>query len=70
MLDYHTREILGWKFSPSGKAATVTAALEQTLITQLETLGRVSTPFLLCSDNGLVFTSRLYTYMVCGYGLR
>ncbi len=33
------------------------------------TLGRVTTPFLLRSDNGLVFTSRSYTRLVRGYGL-
>ncbi|MDB0577616.1 integrase core domain-containing protein [Ralstonia solanacearum] len=33
-------------------------------------LGRIPTPFLLRSDNGLVFTSRDYTARVRGYGLR
>ena len=34
------------------------------------TLGRVEAPFLLRSDNGLVFTSRSYTALVRSYGLR
>lgn len=33
-------------------------------------LGRIPTPFLLRSDNGLVFTSRDYTARVRGYALR
>jgi putative transposase len=33
-------------------------------------LSRVATPFLLRSDNGLVFTSRSYTALVRSYGLR
>jgi putative transposase len=70
VLDCHTREVLGWQLSRSGKATTATAALEQALITRFGTLGRVPTPFLLRSDNGLVFTSRLYTRIVRGYGLR
>jgi len=46
------------------------AALEQALIARFETLGRVPTPFLLRSDNGLVFTSRAYTRLVRSYGLK
>lgn len=45
-------------------------ALEQALITRNGTLGRACTPFLLRSDNGLVFTSRSYTAMVRGCWLR
>ena len=33
-------------------------------------MGRVERPFLLRSDNGLVFTSRAYTWIVKSYGLR
>jgi putative transposase len=40
------------------------------LITRFGTLGRVPEPFLLRSDNGLVFTSREYTRMVRNYGLK
>jgi putative transposase len=39
------------------------------LIARYGTLGRVRTPFLLRSDNGLVFTSRHYTRLVRSYGL-
>ena len=46
------------------------SALEQALIASFGTLGRVTTPFLLRSDNGLVFTSRAYTRLVRSYGLR
>lgn len=44
--------------------------LEHALIARFGTLGRVPAPFLLRSDNGLVFTSRSYTALVRGYGLR
>lgn len=46
------------------------AALEQALITRYGTLGRVREPFLLRSDNGLVFTSRDYIRLVRSYGLK
>lgn len=40
------------------------------MITRYGTLGRVPAPFLLRSDNGLVFTSRSYTALVKRYGLK
>lgn len=70
VIDCCSRELLGWHLSRSGKSKTAEAALEQALITRYGTLGRVSQPFLLRSDNGLVFTSRSYTALVRGYGLR
>ena len=70
VIDCHTRELLGWHLSRSGKAKTAEMALEQALITRFGTLGRVSTPFLLRSDNGLVFTSRSFTALVRSYGLK
>ncbi|WP_028103034.1 IS3 family transposase [Pseudoduganella violaceinigra] len=70
VIDCHTRELLGWHLSRSGKAKTAEAALEQALIARYGTLGRVTAPFLLRSDNGLVFTSRGYTRLVRSYGLR
>jgi len=70
VIDCHTRELLGWHLSRSGKARTAESALEQALIARYGTLGRVATPFLLRSDNGLVFTSRSYTALVRSYGLR
>jgi putative transposase len=69
-MDCHTRELLGWHLSRSGKATTAGSALEQALITRCGTLGRVPEPFLLRSGNGLVFTSRSYTKLVRSYGLR
>ncbi len=69
-INCHTRELLGWHLSRSGKAATASSALEHALIARFGTLGRVPTPFLLRSDNGLVFTSRDYTALVRSYGLR
>lgn len=42
----------------------------EALITRYGTLGRVKEPFLLRSDNILVFTSRDYTRLVRRYGLR
>jgi putative transposase len=70
VIDCHTRELLGWQLSRSGKATTATAALEQALIARFGSLGRVDRSFLLRSDNGLVFTSRTYTRMARSYGLR
>jgi putative transposase len=70
VIDCHTRELLGWQLSRSGRATTATAALEQALIARFGSLGRVDRSFLLRSDNGLVFTSSTYTRMVRSYGLR
>jgi putative transposase len=70
VIDCHTRELLGWHLSRSGKASTATGALEQALISRFGTLGKVGVPFLLRSDNGLVFTSRKYTALVRSYGLQ
>ena len=69
VMDCHSRELLGWHLSRSGRSKTAESALEQALIVRFGTLGRVPTPFLLSSDNGLVFTSRSYTALVRGYGL-
>lgn len=46
----------------------MSVTLEQALTTRLGTLGRAKEPFLLRSDNGLVFTSRAYTRLVRRYG--
>ena len=70
VMDCHSRELLGWHLSRSGRSKTAESALEQALITRFGTLGRVPKSFLLRSDNGLVFTSRSYTALVRGYGLR
>ncbi|SUY74317.1 integrase core domain-containing protein [Comamonas testosteroni] len=70
MIDCHSRELLDWHLSRSGRSKTAESALEQALIAQFGTLGRVPAPFLLRSDNGLVFTSRSFTALVRGYGLR
>ncbi|WP_072896412.1 IS3 family transposase [Hydrocarboniphaga daqingensis] len=70
VIDCHTRELLGWHLSRTGRATTASAALELALIARFGTLGRVSVPFLLRSDNGLVFTSRKYTALVRSYGLQ
>jgi len=70
VIDCHTRELLGRHLSRSGKATTASSALEHALIARFGTLGRVPVPFLLRSDNRLVFTSRSYTALVRCYGLR
>ncbi|MGL6551924.1 DDE-type integrase/transposase/recombinase [Aeromonas jandaei] len=70
VISCHTRELLGWHLSRSGKSKTADAALEQTLITRFGCLGLVTPLFLLRSDNGLVFTSRNYTALVKIYGLQ
>ena len=70
VIDCHSRELLGWHLSRSGKPKTAESALEQALIARFGTLGRVPAPFLLRSDNGLAFTSRSFTALVRSYGLR
>jgi len=70
VIDCHTRELLGWHLSRSGKASTAASALEHALIARFGTMGRVPTPFLLRSDNGLVFISLRYTALVPSYGLQ
>ncbi len=70
VIDCHSRELLGWHLSRSGRSKTAESALEQALIARFGTLGRVPQPFLLRSDNGLVFTSRSFTALVRSYGLR
>ena len=64
VMECHTRELLGWHLSRSGKATTAVSALEHALIARFGTPGKVDEPFLLRSDNGLVFTSRAYTRLV------
>ena len=70
VIDCYTRELLGWQLSRTGKASTAASALEQALIARFGTLGKVTEPFLLRSDNGLVFTSRYFTALVKSYGMQ
>ena len=70
VIDCHTRELLGWHLSRSGKSRTAEIALENALISRFGSLGATPEPFLLRSDNGLVFSSRIYTAVVKSYGLR
>ena len=69
VIDCHTRELLGWHLSRSGRSRTAKAALEQALIARYRCLGKVHKPILLRSDNGLVFASRRYKALVKSYGL-
>ena len=69
VIDCHTRELLGWHLSRSGKSTTAASALEHALINRSGTLGKDPKEVLLRSDNGLVFTSHRYTTLVRGYGL-
>jgi len=70
VIDCYSRELLGWHLSRSGRSKTAESALEQALIARFGTLGRVPAPFLLRSDNGLVFTSCGFTAFVKSYGMR
>ena len=70
VIDCYSRELLGWHLSRSSKSRTAENALEQALIARNDSLGKVKRPFLLRSDNGLVFTSRSYTALVRSYGLQ
>jgi putative transposase len=69
VIDCHTRELLGWHLSRSGKATTAASALEHALISRFGPLGKVPREFLPMSDIGLVFTSRRYTALVRSYGM-
>ena len=69
-IDCYGRELLDWHLSRSGRSKTAESALEQALIERFGTLGRVPAPFLLRSDNGLVFTGRAFPVQMKGYGLR
>lgn len=57
-MDCHIRQLLGWHLSHSDKPKTAEAALQQALNCHYGSLGRVRVPFLLRSDDGLIFTSR------------
>ncbi|WP_237022641.1 DDE-type integrase/transposase/recombinase [Herbaspirillum frisingense] len=70
VIDCHTRELLSWHLSRSGKSKTAESDSEQALIARYGSLGRVTAPFLLRSDNRLVFSSLSYTALVRGYGLQ
>jgi putative transposase len=70
VIDCHARELLAWDLSRSSKAKTAEAGLKQALIARYGTLGKETAPFLLWSDNGLVFTSSSYAKLVRSYGLR
>ena len=67
VMDCHTRELLGWHLSRSGKATTASSALEQALITRFGTLGRVQEPFVSirrapsCAHRGLGDDRRIRT---------
>ncbi|MEA5666957.1 integrase core domain-containing protein [Stenotrophomonas sp. MH1] len=69
-IDCHARQLLGWHLSRTGKASAASAALEQVRVTWYGALGRVRESFELRSDSGLVFTSRNYTRLVGGCGLK
>ena len=58
VIDCHSRELLGWHLSRSGKASTASAALEHALIARFGTLGKVDQEFLLRSDNGIRHRAR------------
>ena len=64
VMDCHTRELLGWQLSKTGKVSTAVSALEHALINRFRCLGKVPERFLLRSDNDLVFTSRKYAALV------
>lgn len=70
VIDCSARQLPGWYLSRTGKASTASAALQQELITRYGTLGRMPAPSLPRSDNGVVFTSRVYTPLVRSHRLR
>ncbi len=70
VIDCYSRELLGWHLSRSGRSQTAESALEQALLARYGCLGKVRHPFLLRSENGLMFTSRTYSALVKSYGLQ
>ena len=71
VIDCFSREFAGLASLSGSRVRIAESALEQALIARFGTLpGRVKEPFLLRSDNGLVFTSRSYAALVKGYGLK
>lgn len=70
VMDCYTRELIGWRLSPTGNAKAAEAALEEALINRYGILGRASDDLTIRSDNGLVFTSRRYTRTVFRYGIK
>ena len=67
VIDTCSREIVGYRLSKSGKAATAEAALQEGLIYRFGKLKRLEIPIILRSDNGLVFTSKSFTKTVRDY---
>lgn len=49
VMDYRSRELLGWHLSRSGRSKTAESVLKQALIARFGTLGRVLKSFLLRS---------------------
>lgn len=70
VMDCYTREVLGWSLSKRGNAKSAVAALEDALLTRYGTIGKATAGLQLRSDNGLVFTSKLYTGTAYQYGLK
>ncbi|SUA55829.1 IS2 transposase TnpB [Oligella urethralis] len=68
VMDCHTRELLGWSLSPKGDAKAAEAALEEALIYRSGSLMAPRERIVLRSDNGLVFTPKLYTKAAKRYG--
>lgn len=58
VIDCHTRELLGWHLSRSGRASTTSSALEHALIARFGTLGRVPKKLLRNYGLGLLTFSR------------
>lgn len=70
VMDCYTRELLGWRLSPTGNAKAAEAALEEALINRYGILGKARDALTIRSDNGLVFCSRRYTRTVYRYGIQ
>jgi putative transposase len=70
VMDCYSRELLGWRLSPSGNAKAAEAALEEALIHRYGVLGKAKDALTIRSDNGLVFTSKRFTKTVYQYGLK
>jgi len=69
VIDCCDRGLIGWRLSKRGNAKIAEAALEEALIARFGQLAKLDNKLALRSDNGLVFTSKLYTKTTKAYNL-
>jgi len=70
VIDCHDREIVGWEFTPRGRATEAERALEEACITRFGTLRPQRATPVIRSDNGLIFQSRRFRRACRDYRLQ